>query len=133
MSIVKKVSLYCSVVLIAAIGGYGIYEWFVKKELNASTIFFLFLGVGFLFQSMAWGEMEGKQEREKDEFEKHITFVSSKISYYVLLVLMVVVLFVSEGVVPLNEVQNVPLITAIGLAFAIQPITEFIVNKVREK
>lgn len=129
MSIVKKVSLFCSVVLIAAIGGYGIYEWFVKKELNASTIFFLFLGVGFLFQSMTWGKMEGKHEREKDELEKHITLVSSKISYYVLLVLMVVVLFVSEGVLALNEIKNIPLVTAIGLAFAINPIAEFFVSK----
>lgn len=129
MSIVKKVSLFCSVVLIVAIGGYGIYEWFAKKELNASTIFFLFLGVGFLFQSITWGEMEGKHEREKDELEKHITLVSSKISYYVLLVLMVVVLFVSEGVIPLNEIKNIPLVTAIGLAFAINPIAEFFVSK----
>lgn len=44
---VKKVSFLCSVVLIVSIGGYGIYEWIAKKELNASTILFFSLGVGF--------------------------------------------------------------------------------------
>lgn len=104
-------------------------KWFVRKELNASTVFFLFLGVGFLFQSMTWGEIEGKSNREKDELENHITLVSSKISYYVLLVLMVIVLFASEGVIRLNEIQNIPLVTAIGLAFALNPIAEFFVSK----
>lgn len=126
---VKKVSFLCSVVLIVSIGGYGIYEWIAKKELNASTILFFSLGVGFLFQSLTWGTMKGKRETEKDEREKHITLVSSKISYYLLLVLMLVILFITEGVRLLNEIKNIPLVVAIGLAIAIQPMVEFIVSR----
>jgi uncharacterized membrane protein len=129
MSTVKKVSLICSILLIVAIGGYGTYVWFETKEINATTILFLLIGVGFLFQSMTWGELNGKHEREKDEMEKHITLVSSKISYYVLLVLMVGVLFLFEGVTPLNEIENKALVTVIGLAFSIHPIVEFLVSK----
>ncbi|MFJ5564378.1 hypothetical protein [Lysinibacillus xylanilyticus] len=54
MITVKKVSLLCSLVLITAISGYGIYEWITKEIINASTLFFIFLGIGFLFQSLTW-------------------------------------------------------------------------------
>ncbi len=129
MKIEKKVSLICSLVLIVAIGGYGIYEWVVKDVINASTIFFLFLGVGFFFQSITWGDMDGKHEGEKDELEKHITLKSSKISYYFLLVLMLIVLVLSERVVALNDIQNIPLVIVIGLAFVTLPITEYFVSR----
>jgi hypothetical protein len=129
MITVKRVSLICSLVLITAIGGYGIYEWFTKEVINASTLIFLFLGIGFLFQSITWGEMEGKHEGEKDELEKHITLLSSKISYYVLLILMIIVLVVSERVIAINDIKNIPLVIVIGMAWITMPITEFVVSK----
>lgn len=129
MTTVKKVNLICSLVLIIAIGGYGIYEWITKEIINASTLFFVFLGVGFLFQSVTWGEMDGKHEREKDELEKHITLLSSKISYYLLLLLMIIVLVVSEKVFAMNDIKNIPLVIVIGLAWITMPITEFVVSK----
>ncbi|MGG2081301.1 hypothetical protein [Lysinibacillus pakistanensis] len=129
MTTVKKVNLICSLVLIIAIGGYGIYEWITKEIINASTLFFVFLGVGFLFQSVTWGEMDGKHERKKDELEKHITLLSSKISYYLLLLLMIIVLVVSEKVFAMNDIKNIPLVIVIGLAWITMPITEFVVSK----
>ena len=129
MTTVKKVSLICSLVLITAIGGYGIYEWISKEIINASTLFFVFLGVGFFFQSVTWGEMDGKHEGEKDELEKHITLLSSKISYYLLLLLMIIVLVVSERVNTMNDIKNIPLVIVIGLAWITMPITEFVVSK----
>ncbi|GIN87632.1 hypothetical protein J6TS2_40180 [Heyndrickxia sporothermodurans] len=129
MTTVKKVSLICSLVLITAIGGYGIYEWITKEIINASTLFFLFLGIGFFFQSITWGEMEGKHEGEKDELDKHITLLSSKISYYLLLFLMIIVLGVSERVTAMNDIRNIPLVIVIGLALITMPITEFVVSK----
>lgn len=129
MTTVKKVSLICSLVLFTAIGGYGIYEWITKEIINASTLFFLFLGIGFFFQSITWGEMEGKHEGEKDELDKHITLLSSKISYYLLLFLMIIVLVVSERVTAMNDIRNIPLVIVIGLALITMPITEFVVSK----
>jgi len=126
---VKKISLICSLILITATGCYGIYEWFTKEIINATTLFFVFLGVGFLFQSLTWGEMDGKYEREKDELEKHITLLSSKISYYLLLILMIIVLVVSEKVIAMNDIKNIPLVIVIGLALITMPITEFVVSK----
>ncbi|HLT55481.1 MAG TPA: hypothetical protein VK057_05185 [Bacillota bacterium] len=125
----KKVSLICSIIVIVAIGSYGLYEWLARDLITVSTIVYLFLGIGFLFQSLTWGDMHGKHEGEKDELEKHITLKSSKISYFVLLGLMIVVLMASEGVVGMNEIQNIPLILVIGLAFVTLPITEFLVSR----
>lgn len=52
-----------------------------KEIINATTLFYIFLGVGLLFQSITSGEMSGKPEGKKDELEKHITLISSKIIY----------------------------------------------------
>lgn len=73
--------------------------------------------------------MEGKHEREKDELEKHITLLSSKISYYLLLILMIIVLIVSERVTSMNDINNIPLVIVIGLAWITMPITEYAVSK----
>lgn len=129
MTTVKKVSVFGSLVLITAIGGFGIYEWITKEIINASTLFFVFIGIGFFFQSITWGEMDGKHAGEKDELEKHITLLSSKISYYVLLLLMIIVLIVSERVTAMNDIENIPLVIVIGLAWITMPITEFVVSK----
>ncbi|MDM5186849.1 hypothetical protein QUF99_05620 [Bacillus sp. DX4.1] len=129
MTILKKVSVICSLTLIIAVGGFGIYEWISKDVINASTLFFLFLGIGYFFQSITWGEMKGKHEGEKDELEKHITLLSSKISYYLLLVLMLIVLILSERVTAMNDIRNIPLVIVIGLTFITLPITEFVVSK----
>lgn len=129
MLTVKNISIAASIVLITAIGTSGIYEWLTEKTLNPSAIFFLSLGIGFLFQAMTWGEIDGKQEGEKDEREKYITLLSSKISYFVLLIMMILILFISEGFTAMNDLENIPLVIVIGLAWITMPITEFIVSK----
>ncbi|RLQ93108.1 hypothetical protein [Falsibacillus albus] len=129
MKAVKIVSITCSLVVILAVGGFGIYEWTTEGIISPTTLFFVFIGIAFLFQSLTWGEMEGKHEAEKDEVEKRITLLSSKISYYVLLGLMVLVLIVSEKVTSLNDIKNLPLVLVIGLACITMPITEFVVSK----
>jgi len=129
MTTIKKVSIGCSLVLITAIGGFGLYEWFAKEIVNAATLFFVFIGIAFFFQSITWGEMDGKHEGEKDEMEKHITLLSSKVSYFLLLFLMIIVLVISEKVVLLNDIKNIPLVIVIGFAVITLPVTEFIVAK----
>ena len=129
MTITKKVSLIGSLVIIVSIGSYGVYEWITKEMIDAATIFFVFLGIGLLFQSITWGKMNGVNEGKKDELEKHITLVSSKISYYLLLLFMVIVLVISERVTALNDIKNIPLVIVIGLAWITMPITEFVVSK----
>ncbi len=78
---------------------------------------------------MTWGELDGKNEGEKDEMEKQITYISAKISYYVLLVMMIIVLIVSERVTAMNDIKNIPLVIVIVIAWITMPVTEFIVSK----
>ena len=61
----KKVSLIGSLVIIVSIGSYGVYEWITKEMIDAATIFFVFLGIGLLFQSITWGEMNGVNEGKR--------------------------------------------------------------------
>ncbi|WP_235617144.1 hypothetical protein [Lysinibacillus mangiferihumi] len=129
VTIIKKVSVIGSLVIITAVGGYGVYEWITKEIINATTLFYVFLGIGLLFHSITWGEMDGKHEGEKDELEKQITLVSTKISYYLLLLLMIIVLVISESVTAMNDIKNIPLVIVIGLAWITMPITEFFVSK----
>lgn len=129
MTVVKKVSIICSLIVVIAIGGFGLYEWFAKDVVNISAIFFVSSGIYFFFQSITWGEMDGKHEADKDVMEKHITLLSSKVSYFVLLILMIIVLIVSEKAVPMNDIKNVPLVIVIGLALITLPITEYVVAK----
>jgi len=129
MTTIKKVSIICSLIVIISVGGYGIYEWISNEVIRATTLFYVFLGICFLFQSLTWGEIDGKYEGKKDELEKHITLLSSKISYFLLLLLMIVVLFVSERVTAMDDIKNIPLVIVIGLALITMPITEFIVSK----
>ena len=129
MLAVKRVSVIGSLVVILVIGGFGLYEWMTKEIITASTIFFVALGIGFFFQSITWGEIDGKNEGDKDEREKQITLISAKISYYVLLVLMFIVLFASEGLKELDEIENIPLVIVFALAWITMPVTEFIVSK----
>lgn len=129
MTTIKKVSLIGSLVIITSVGGYGVYQWINEEIINPATIIFVFLGIGLLFQSITWGDMNGKQEGKKDELEKHITLVSSKISYYLLLLLMIIVLVISERVTAMNDIKNIPLVVVIGLAWITMPITEFVVSK----
>lgn len=129
MTVSKKVSILCALILILSIGGFGIYEWITKNTTNAMTLFFVFMGIGMLFHSFTWGDLDGKHESEKDELEKHITLTSTKISYYVLLLLMIIVLMVSENVMAMKDIKNMPLVIVIGLAWITQPITEFIVSR----
>lgn len=129
MTTVKKVSIICSLILVVAVGGFGLYEWFEKDVFNASTLVFVSIGIYFFFQSITWGEMEGKHEEHKDEMEKYITLLSSKVSYFLLLFIMIIVLLVSEKAGPLNDVENMPLVIVIGFAVITLPITEYIVAK----
>ena len=62
MLAVKRVSVIGSLVVSLVIGGFGLYEWMTKEIITASTIFYVALGIGFFFQALPWGEIDGKNE-----------------------------------------------------------------------
>lgn len=72
---------------------------------------------------------EGGKYSENDELDKHIKTQSARIGYYALMVLSAAVLFLSEGVTALIDIQNIPLAVVVGLTFIVAPITEFFYSR----
>ncbi|MFC3886475.1 hypothetical protein ACFOU2_24470, partial [Bacillus songklensis] len=86
-----------------------------------------FLALAYFFNSLTWGNHEGAND--KDELGEHVTRQSVKISYFALMILSGLVLFISEGVSNLNDIENFPLLIVVGLTFVTLPITEFIYSR----
>lgn len=107
--------------------GFSLYKWVSFGTIDAAGIFFSFLALSYFFNWLNWGHHEGGGE--KDELDRHIETQSAKISYYVLMILSGLILFISEGTGNFNEIDNYPLVILVGLTFVTVPITEFIYSK----
>ncbi|WP_139489429.1 hypothetical protein [Brevibacillus dissolubilis] len=123
----KKFSVIGSLLLFLIIGGYGVFRWVQVGAVDVSTIFFGCLSLSYLFQSLTWGNPYGN--KDKDELDRHIKTQSGEISYYVLMILSVCTLFISEGAVHLDAIKNLPLAFVVCLTFVVVPITEFIYSR----
>ncbi|WP_430786723.1 hypothetical protein VBD025_14555 [Virgibacillus flavescens] len=114
-------------VVFCAILGKTIYDWVNFHQLEGGSIFFIFLSLSFFFNILKWGNHEGRGE--KNDADKHIELKSAQISYFVIMVLSGLILFISEGTGDLNEINNLPLLTVVGLTFVLLPITELIYSR----
>ncbi|WP_249869568.1 hypothetical protein [Oceanobacillus saliphilus] len=123
----KRFAIIISVTTFLVIIGYSIYKYLRYEQIDGATIFFGFLALSYVFNSLTWGDLEGN--KDMDELEQHIDTQSSKISYYALMILSAFVLFVSEGVGNLSDIKNYPLLIVVCLTFVIQPITAFIYSR----
>ncbi len=123
----KKFAIIISIVTFLLISGFSIYKFLRYDQVDAAGIIFSFFALAYVFNSLTWGDLEGK--KEKDELEQHIETQSSKIGYYALMILSVLVLFISEGFGDLSDIKNYPLLIVVGLTFVIQPITAFIYSR----
>jgi hypothetical protein len=119
----KKVSIIVSSILLFFVIGFGGYKWFAAGEIDGNTIFAASIAIAYLFNSLTWGNPQGKEE--KDELDLHITAQSAKIAYVVLMILSVAILFASEGVFDLKDIKNIPLLLVVCLTFVVWPVTEF--------
>lgn len=104
-----------------------LYRWIRFDTIDGGSIFFSFLALSYFFNAITWGNHEGK--KDKDELDRHIETQSAKIGYFVLMTLSALILFVSEGVSNLNDIENFPLLFVVCLTFVTLPITEFIYSK----
>ncbi|WP_226639426.1 hypothetical protein [Priestia flexa] len=107
--------------------GYFLFQWLVLKRIDASVIFVMFIFLSFSLNLINWGHQDGPTD--KDELVEHVQAQSAKIGYYVLAVLSVLILFISEKTGDLNEITNIPLLLVVGLTFVTAPIVEFFYKK----
>ncbi|WP_404461167.1 hypothetical protein [Sutcliffiella horikoshii] len=127
MGDLKKLSIILSGAMLVLVGGFGLFKWFQNGIVDLNAIFAGALALGFLFNSLTWGDMQG--EKATDELDMHIKTQSAKIGYFVLMILALLILFISEGVVNFNEIKNIPLAVVVCLSLAVLPVTEFFYSK----
>ncbi|KGR89524.1 hypothetical protein CD30_16650 [Ureibacillus massiliensis 4400831 = CIP 108448 = CCUG 49529] len=123
----KRIIATLIFIVFLLIAGFSLYKWIRYGTIDAASIFFSFLILSYFFNWLNWGDHNGGGK--KDELDKHIQAQSAKISYYVLMILSGLLLFISEGTGNFNEIDNYPLVMVVGLTFVTVPITEFIYSK----
>ena len=129
MNKLNKSVAYIVFLVFLLIVGYGIYQWIRFRHIDGAAILCSFIILSYLLNWINWGDHRGGGE--KDEEGRQIEMKSAKVSYFVLMVLAAIILFVSEGVTKLSDIDNYPLLIVVGLTFVIQPITEFFYKKIK--
>ncbi|WP_102273170.1 hypothetical protein [Cytobacillus massiliigabonensis] len=123
----RKVIAVLAFAVFCMLTGFTFYKWVRFGTIDGGSIFFSFLALSYFFNWLNWGSHDGGGE--KDELDKHIETQSAKIGYFVLMILAAIILFISEGVSKLNDIENYPLLIVVGLTFVTLPITEFIYSR----
>lgn len=123
----KKRIAVLAFVVFCTLAGVTLYRWVRFGTIDGGSIFLSFLALSYFFNWLTWGDHEGG--REKDELGRYIESQSAKIGYFVLMILAGLILFISEGVTNLNDIENYPLLIVVCLTFITLPVTEFIYSR----
>lgn len=107
--------------------GYSIFKVMTGKEFGFNEITTIAILLMMFFSAITWGNKEEKDGvYPKDELGQRITEKSSKISYFILVGLILIAVFFDELV---NGTVNIFLLIILGLSMIILPLVEFIVSK----
>ena len=107
--------------------GYSIFKVMTGKEFGFNEIMTIAICLMMFFSAITWGNKEEKDGvYQKDELGQKITEKSSKISYFILIGLILIAVFVDELV---NGTVNMFLLIILGLSMVILPLVEFITAK----
>lgn len=123
MSKLNKSIAYILLLVFLVIVGYGLYQWIIFRYIDGASILFGFIILSYLINWINWGDHNGSGK--KDAVGRLIEMKSTKVSYYILMILATIILFVSEGVTEISNINNYPLLIVVGLTFVTLPITEF--------
>lgn len=123
----RKIIAVLAFIIFVILVGFAIYKYVRFGTIDGGAVFFSFIALSYFFNWLNWGDHDGGGE--KDELDKHIETQSAKIGYFVLMILAGLILFISEGVSNLNDIENYPLLIVVGLTFVTLPIIEFIFAK----
>ncbi|EOO21122.1 hypothetical protein ACQKOD_28375 [Bacillus mycoides] len=127
----KKFILITTVLSLLGVLIHGAYKYITEGTILGGTIFTSALILSYLINHITWGDLHGVSEESQDEMGQQITYKSFKISYFVLMCVMFLILIFSEGFssLLLDEIKNLPLFIALCSSFFIYPIVELIVAK----
>ncbi|WP_433772266.1 hypothetical protein [Bacillus wiedmannii] len=128
----KKTIFIIIVLALLATLIHGAYKYITEGSIFGGTIFAASLILSKLINHITWGDPNGVSKESQDEMGQQITYKSSKIAYFTLVVVMLLILLSSEGFsmgANLDGVKNLPLFIALCSSFFIYPIIELIVAK----
>jgi uncharacterized membrane protein len=104
-----------------------LYQWINGMEVGYNEIIAIGVSLSAFFSAITWGSIEdGDGPTQKEELGQYITQKSAKISYFILVVVMFVLLFVDQMV---THTENITLMIALMLAIVILPATEFVISR----
>mgnify|MGYP000891216124 CR=1 FL=1 len=107
--------------------GYSIVKIINGKDFGFNEITTISILLMMFFSAITWGD---KKEKDgifiDDELGQRITEKSSKISYFILLVVLLIAVAADQIV---NGTNNIFLLAALGLGMIILPLVEYLVAK----
>lgn len=107
--------------------GFTINKVIVGKEVGFNEILAISSLLMMYFSAITWGTKENKDGiLQEEELGQRITEKSAKISYFVLLVLILIAVMADQFV---NGTSNIFLLLILALAMIILPFVEFVIAR----
>lgn len=127
----KRFIFLISCICLIAIIGYALYVFMIEKRIKMGLFFSACLIINFIVNQVTWGDVDGISKESQDELGKHISYLSYKIGYFVLIIVMFIALVIEEGnsIRNLDNIQNSSLYLALCASIVVVPITEFFMSK----
>lgn len=111
----------------AIIIGYTFYMWLTDQTVGFNEIISCAIVLSAFLSAITWGTPDDPNgPRQDEELGRHITMKSAKISYFVLVVLLLLALAVDKW---LFGRENTTLLLVFSLSIIILPLTEWLVSR----
>ncbi|SIS45111.1 hypothetical protein [Salimicrobium flavidum] len=121
----EKVITYTVFILaLIAIASYGLYKWLIEGQERLDSLIYFSLVSAYFLNYLTSSKTVISDRVEK---ERHLSSEASTISYLVLVVVIGIILFITEGTGMLADLENVPLVLCFSLSLVILPIVRTIV------
>lgn len=123
----KKIGAFLFGAATLVIISYTIYKIIVGKEVGFNEIITISSLLMIFLSTITWGSKEDQDGiLQEEELGQKITEESSKISYYILLLLILTAVIADKFI---NGTTNIFLLILLGLAMVILPLVEYFIAK----
>ncbi len=120
----KLIGGIISGIAVLAIVCYNLFKYVQGQQLGFSDLISIPIVLMFFFNTISWNSAED----QRDELGQFITFKSAKISYFVLmLIILLIFLFVEVPFYSNQPIKNMPLFLVLCASTVILPAVEYIV------
>jgi len=126
LRLVKLILWIC----IVAVGAKITFTYFNSQTIESYGLFAISIFIASLLELHTFGKtsyLGGNNREQQDELEEHIVKVSSKISYFALMVIVLIILAVTEF--RNEDITNIPLMLVFCATIVTLPFVQFLVSK----